>query len=235
MMIQDTIEMGEKLSAAVAANDEAKAKEILIEYGKGLGIDMALHVTGLGAIKGIGNVVEHLEKNGGAKAVISELKRISDSLTSAKNYKRDGETNLTSQSDATLLNPKSSNARVFLREDLARQAGIPRNINEVWGASLEDLRKSFEMDNVKLTYFKKADSDAESYILTGHPDVKSVVVHPGGGVHSGKYYKFEMNDGSKIKIIDPSTYNPRTIQENTTFYNQTGQKIIHENYTWVIK
>ena len=48
------------------------------------------------------------------------------------------------------MTANSANARVLLREDLASQAGIHRNIVEnpssVWGSSLDDLKYSLTMD-----------------------------------------------------------------------------------------
>ncbi len=38
-----------------------------------------------------------------------------------------------------------------MREDLARQAGIPRSIETVWGSSLDDLKASYEMDGWTIT------------------------------------------------------------------------------------
>jgi filamentous hemagglutinin len=136
-------------------------------------------------------------------------------------------------SGEAFLNANSANARVLLREDLASQAGVPRNISDVWGTSLDDIGRSLEMDGATFTYGKRATSNAESLKVSGHPEISEVVAHPGGGQHVGPYYKFDMKDGSQIKIIDPSNYRPKTILDKTTFYNQQGEQIKLINGKWV--
>ena len=62
-----------------------------------------------------------------------------------------------------------------------------------------------------------------------------MIVHPGDGTHGGAYYKFDMIDGTEIKVIDPLQYVSGTINKNTIFYNQSGQRIIKVNGYWVEK
>jgi YD repeat-containing protein len=128
------------------------------------------------------------------------------------------------------------------RRDLADQAGIPRYINlsnpsGVWGLKGPDLQVYFRIRgfNSQLQPPKAGTSGkAQYYTLESHPDIKAFQFHPGAGrAHGGSYYKFDMRNGTEIKIIDPMTYNPRTIKPNTTFYDQQGNQIVYRNGQWV--
>ncbi|MBX8497021.1 hypothetical protein K5D67_19195, partial [Pseudomonas cichorii] len=140
----------------------------------------------------------------------------------------------------------SAIARVGLREDLAAQAGIPRNMVEapanVWGKSIDDIQQSFKMDGAKLTYVPPktgTSGNAQVYKVeggtTGIKEIQyspSTVDAPVKSVHVGEYYKITYVDGSKAKVIDPATYRP-TFQgpskpiydANTTYLNPQGQKV----------
>lgn len=64
--------------------------------------------------------------------------------------------------------------------------------------------------------------------------VKQVQFSPesDASVHSGQYYKFSYTDGSTVKVIDPGTYRVTGWPEtNTTFYNQTGSRIVYDPAT----
>ncbi len=140
----------------------------------------------------------------------------------------------------------SATARVGLREDLAAQAGIPRNMVEapanVWGKSIDDIQQSFKMDGAKLTYVPPrtgTSGNAQVYKVeggtTGIKEIQyspSTVNAPVKSVHVGEYYKITYVDGSKAKVIEPATYRP-TFQgpskpiydANTTYLNPQGQKV----------
>jgi filamentous hemagglutinin len=140
----------------------------------------------------------------------------------------------------------SATARVGLREDLAAQAGIPRNMVEapanVWGKSIDDIQQSFKMDGAKLTYVPPktgTSGNAQVYkVEGGTTGIKEIQYSPSTvdasvkSVHVGEYYKITYVDGSKAKVIDPATYRP-TFQvsskpiydANTTYLNPQGQKV----------
>lgn len=132
----------------------------------------------------------------------------------------------------------------LLREDLARQAGIPRSIETVWGSSLDDLKASYEMDGWTITdKAPRASSSGNSQIFTidapqgGGPVVNQVQYSPASTAseHAGQYYKFSYSDGATVKVIDPATYRVTGWPEtNTTFYNQAGNKIFYDaaSKTW---
>jgi filamentous hemagglutinin len=142
----------------------------------------------------------------------------------------------------------NSAAGAALREDLARQAGIPRGLDNVWGADLADLKASYKMDRWAVTdKAPRVNSSGNAQVFTvdgpadGSVAVKQVQFSPsteGMSVqsqHVGQYYKFSYTDGSTVKVIDPSSYVVKGWPEsNTTFYNQTGTRIIYDpaSKTW---
>lgn len=129
----------------------------------------------------------------------------------------------------------------YLREGLARQAGLPRSLNEVWGSSLDDLKATYQMDGRTATDKPaRASSSGNAQIFTvdapgeGSVVVKEVQHSPESNVsqHGGEYYKFTYTDGSKIKVINPDTYNISGWPEkNTTFYDPAGNKIVYDPAT----
>lgn len=107
-----------------------------------------------------------------------------------------------------------------MREDLARQAGIPRDLDNVWGSSLDDLKLTYTMDGYSVAdKAAKAGSsgNAQIFKIEGHPFMSEVQYSPSTldltpllqSKHMGEYYKFTLNDGSKIKIVDPTSYRPK--------------------------
>jgi hypothetical protein len=147
---------------------------------------------------------------------------------------------------ATEVPATSAIARVGLREDLAAQAGIPRNMVEapanVWGKSIDDIQQAFKMDGAKLTYVPPkigTSGNAQAYkVEGGTTGIKEIQYSPSTvdasvkSTHVGEYYKITYFDGSKAKIIDPVIYRP-TFQgpskpiydANTTYLNPQGQKV----------
>lgn len=125
-----------------------------------------------------------------------------------------------------------------LREDLARQAGIPRGLDNVWGSNLSDLKASYAMDG--WTVADKAprassSGNAQVFVVNspndGSPVVTQVQYSPASdvSVHSGQYYKFSYSDRLTVKVIDPNTYRVTGWPENNTkFYNQSGDGIVYD-------
>jgi hypothetical protein len=132
-------------------------------------------------------------------------------------------------------------AGAALREDLARQAGIPRRLDEVWGADLADLKATYQLDGWAVAdKAPRAGSsgNAQVFVVDAPTDgrivVKQVQYSPASeaSVHGGQYYKFTYSDGSTVKVIDPNTYRVTGWPEtNTTFYNQSGQGIVYNPAT----
>ncbi|MBJ9705365.1 DUF637 domain-containing protein [Acinetobacter calcoaceticus] len=140
----------------------------------------------------------------------------------------------------------SATARLGLREDLAKLANIPRNMEiqpaNIWGKTIQDIKYSFEMDGAVLTLSppKSGTSGlAQVYsVKNSATGIKEFEYHPGGGEHSKSgdmYYKIVMNDGTQFRIIDPnSAFNPRTITSNQIYLNPNGQKLKYQNGKWEI-
>ncbi|WEV50190.1 DUF637 domain-containing protein (plasmid) [Acinetobacter sp. ESL0695] len=138
----------------------------------------------------------------------------------------------------------SATARLALREDLAKLANIPRNMEvqpaNIWGKSSSDIRYSFEMDGATLSLVPPRASSsglAEVYdIHNSATGIKQIEIHAGGGTHTkqgDRYYKIVMSDGTQIRIIDPNgTFSPGTITSNQIYLNPQGQKLKYENGKW---
>ncbi|WP_116865493.1 DUF6861 domain-containing protein [Pseudomonas savastanoi] len=150
----------------------------------------------------------------------------------------------------------SALARDGLREDLAEQAGIPRNIvdkpESIWGKTIEDIKQSFTMDGAKVTDVPPRASssfNSQTFKIEGSATgIKKIQYSPSTldkklkSEHIGEYYKITLNDGSKIKVVDPTTYRPKFLgknivnhDNNTIFLNPEGQKVIFNpgNNTWI--
>lgn len=140
----------------------------------------------------------------------------------------------------------SATARLGLREDLAKLANIPRNIDSqpanIWGKSIQDIKYSLEMDGAVLTLVpptSRISGLAQVYkVEKSATGIKEIEYHPGGGQHSKSgdiYYKMVMNDGTQIRVIDPnSSFKPGTIASNQIYLNQNGQKLKYQSGKWEI-
>ncbi|QRY82342.1 DUF637 domain-containing protein [Pseudomonas sp. PDNC002] len=137
----------------------------------------------------------------------------------------------------------SAAARAGLRDDLAAQAGIPRNIVEspssMWGKSIDDIKQSLTLDGATLTP-KPARSGssgkAQVFTVEGHPAIKEVEYHPGGGVHGDtSYYKFIRNDGVEVRVINPSPdFSPGTITRYQQYFDTQGNRLKYEGGQWKV-
>jgi filamentous hemagglutinin len=110
---------------------------------------------------------------------------------------------------------------------LAKRAGIPEDIDlnspsNVWGLNFKDLKTHYELKGYEAVIKPaRASSSGKSQIfqLKNHKELSEVQYHPGGGVHEGSYYKFTYKNKTEVKIIDPTTYNPRTPKKGSIFFN----------------
>ena len=125
-------------------------------------------------------------------------------------------------------------AKEGLKNDLAAQAGIPRDIvgkpSSVWGKSIDDVKQSLVLDGATVIpkpALSGTSGKAQAYTVEGHASVKEVQYHPGGGTHgSGDYYKLGLKDGTEIRVIDPSIrFSPGTITKNQKYFDPNGVRL----------
>ncbi|WHS61092.1 hemagglutinin repeat-containing protein [Pseudomonas sp. G2-4] len=140
----------------------------------------------------------------------------------------------------------SAIARVGLKDDLAAQAGIPRNIAEspssMWGKSIDDIKQSLMLDGASLTPkppLAGTSGKAQVFNVEGHSQIKEVEFHPGGGTHGDSpYYKLVTTEkiGAKnveIRIIHPSPdFRPGTITRYQQYYDTQGNRLKYEGGEW---
>ncbi len=230
LLIEDTVELGHKLTDDGLT--EAEKEELIKDYAVNAGISVGLTLSGMGALKGVEKLIELARTSGKNADVIAELQNLKKSLEKGNAFEADGDNNLI-QAPMTPVNPMSANSRVILREQLAAQAGVPRKLEEFWGASLDDIKRAFEMDGAVLT--TTSGKHGEGFKLGGHELVEQVYKSNGGSRHGGPYIKFDMKDGSQIKIMEPSNYLPGTIQPGQRFYDRNLTEYIRVNSAWVVK
>lgn len=69
---------------------------------------------------------------------------------------------------------------------------------------------------------------AQVFKLNDHPTLRSIQFSGiGEKTHgSGQYYKFTLNDGSKVKVIDPANYKHDPTEKGVSLYMDfNGQKV----------
>ena len=104
------------------------------------------------------------------------------------------------------------NFAVALRNYLSEQEGIPTSTENIWGASLNDLKQALDTGGV-IIFDKPAKlanaRNAQIFKVQGSSTgIVEVQFSPQSDIssHKGQYYKFTYDDGSQLKIIDPNTY-----------------------------
>ncbi|MCU1752421.1 hemagglutinin repeat-containing protein [Pseudomonas sp. 6D_7.1_Bac1] len=132
----------------------------------------------------------------------------------------------------------SAIAREALRLKLAIEAGIPRSLDKVWGASVDDFVQAYKMDGATLTPKPPrpgTSGKAEAYIVEGHPEISEFQYHPGNGVHgSGEYYKFTYKDGMEVRVIDSSSdFSPGTITKYQQYFDKDGSRLKYIGSKWL--
>ncbi|WDG53562.1 filamentous hemagglutinin N-terminal domain-containing protein [Pseudomonas chlororaphis] len=139
-------------------------------------------------------------------------------------------------------------AREGLKNDLAAQAGIPRNMAEspssMWGKSIDDIKQSLVLEGATLTPkapLAGTSGKAQVFIVEGHPAMKEIEYHPGGGTHGDSpYYKFVSTDkiGNKnieVRVMDPSPdFSPGTITRYQKYYDTQGRRLKYEGGQWKV-
>ena len=149
-----------------------------------------------------------------------------------------------------ILLARSSLNRLYLQQDLARKSGIPVKFNEVWGSSIDDLARYFELSGARVTRkppAKGTSGTAQLYTIEGNPYVVEIQHSPASrySTHKGEYYKFtiqEIDDRGNMrkyieKIIDPDTYFFKNLENNARYFNKQGNEIIYNKLTgkWELK
>ncbi len=142
----------------------------------------------------------------------------------------------------------SSVQKQQLKEQLAQQAGIPRDIvnnpASLSGKTVDQIKQSFEMDGAVLELSKansKQSGKAIAYnVKQSASGIKQVQYHPGNGIHEGdQYYKIVKTDGTEIRIFDPvkdKDFKPGTITSKQIYMNQQGQVLQYTtNSGWSVK
>jgi filamentous hemagglutinin len=151
----------------------------------------------------------------------------------------------------------SAISRVGLKEDLAGQAGIPRdmigNPSSVWGRSIDDIKQSLTMDGATATLSTKSKTsgNAQVYEISGSATgIKEIQYSPSTvdsvnkSTHIGEYYRITYSDNTSVKVVDPDTYRPQfkgpnepIYDKDTLFMNPQGQEVLFNPATnkWVPK
>lgn len=116
------------------------------------------------------------------------------------------------------------------------QAGIPRSLDKVWGSSIEDLVQAYKMDGAKLVPKPPkpgTSGNAQAFTVEGHPAIKEVQYHSGGGRHDAEYYKFTYKDGTEVRVIDSSAgFKPGKITKYQQYYDKQGNRLKYEAGQW---
>ena len=217
--------------------------------------DMAAFLSvGGGALKGGALLAEKVTAKVAAKAELAGAKATPSGLVSGETGFAD--TGKAAANDADFGGAKATGAaevpatsaiaRVGLRDDLAAQAGIPRNIAELpssmWGKSIDDIKQSLMLDGASLTPkppLAGTSGKEQVFNVEGHPTIKEVEFHPGGGTHGDSpYYKLVTTEkiGAKnieIRVIDPSPdFRPGTITRYQQYYDAQGNPLKYEGGEW---
>jgi filamentous hemagglutinin len=132
----------------------------------------------------------------------------------------------------------SAIAREELRLKLAIEAGIPRTLDQVWGATVDDFIQAYKMDGATLTRKPPkpgTSGKAEAYLVEGHPEISEFQYHPGSGTHgSGEYYKFVYKDGLEVRVIDSSSgFSPGTITKYQQYFDRDGSRLKYIGGKWL--
>jgi filamentous hemagglutinin len=132
----------------------------------------------------------------------------------------------------------SAIAREELRLKLAIEAGIPRTLDQVWGATVDDFIQAYKMDGATLTRKPPkpgTSGKAEAYLVEGHPEISEFQYHPGSGTHgSGEYYKFVYKDGLEVRVIDSSSgFSPGTITKYQQYFDRNGSRLKYIGGKWL--
>lgn len=115
---------------------------------------------------------------------------------------------------------------------------ILTNPASIWGKSAKDIvNLANDIDGITavLDGSNKGSKKAQIVKISGHSKITQIQVHPGGGRHSGAYYKISTSTEGKIKVIDTNTYKP-DINEKATLYDyKLGKKGNYVNGKWTCK
>ena len=150
----------------------------------------------------------------------------------------------------------SSVQKQQLKEQLAQQAGIPRDIvnnpASLWGKTVDQIKQSFEMDGAILKKVDPRSSSSGNAIIydidNSASGIKRIQHSPSTlgkdkqSTHGGEYYKITYTNGSQVKIIDTNNYKlsfdkqgKPLYDKNTTYMNSNGNviKFNTESNKWI--
>ncbi len=157
------------------------------------------------------------------------------SIRAASQTSRALRNTITKKSSTRYNNPQTH------RENLARRAGIPKNIdlskpNNVYGLDSQKLKTYFEMNGYRVNSTKnapKGSGNAQVYTIHDHGSISKIQHSPASSssTHKGEYIKFTLkgtkrdNYGNKhVYVINPNTFKG-TAKKSSTVYNQQGQRM----------
>ena len=153
--------------------------------------------------------------------------------------------------------------RKYLAEQAVIPQNIASNPAIMWGKTPEQLVQSLEMEGATLTRkppqigpnnepsnaivyevrYGDTPPSSTDKLLVNPSSIKEIEYHPGGGYHTpnsavlgSPYYKIKLNNGTQIRVIDPTKpFNTGTITSNQIYMNPQGQILKKVNNQWVVK
>ena len=87
---------------------------------------------------------------------------------------------------------------------------ILKNPQSLWGKTADEIVSLFKDAGYKVSVRQSTRGSQRSQIISieGHPEIAQIQLHPGGGRHAGSYIKISTSTQGKVKVVDPSTYQP---------------------------
>lgn len=88
--------------------------------------------------------------------------------------------------------------------------GFSKSPQSIWGRSTNEIVKDFQSAGYQVNVRQSTRGSGQAVIIEvkGHPEISQIQYHPGGGRHSGSYYKVSTTTKGTVKVVDPNTYKP---------------------------
>ena len=92
----------------------------------------------------------------------------------------------------------------------------------IWGKSASDVASIFEQEGYKTVTRQSTKGSMKATIIEvhGHSKISQIQIHPGGGRHSGQYYKISTSDEGIIKVVDKNTYKGSPEERAKIIFNE---------------